>query len=167
MFAQGPLLRYSSFWRAQGHDPWPLQEEMVYAYFKDVGPSTAPTHLQSCLVAMSFAMHVLGLCGVKAVLDSGRVRGVSAEHFKRKRALRQRDPLTVAQVIALEKCVMDADAADKDRMAAGFFLVCVYGRLRYSDAQHINSVKLDTQKVQGKTVGFLEATCKRTKTMTV
>ncbi|CAE7618713.1 unnamed protein product [Symbiodinium natans] len=86
---------------------------------------------------MSFAMHALGLYCVKAVLDSGRVRGVRAEHFKRKRALRQRDPLTVAQVIVLEKCVMDADAADKDRIAADFFLVCIYGRLRYSDAQHI------------------------------
>ena len=59
----------------------------------------------------------------------------------------------------LEKRVMNADAADKDRIAAGFFLVCIYGRLRYSDAQHINSVKLDTQKVQGKTLVFLEATC--------
>ena len=43
----GPLLRYSNFWIGQGHDPWPLQEGMVYAYFKEVGPSTAPTHLRS------------------------------------------------------------------------------------------------------------------------
>ena len=161
----GPLLRYSNFWIGQGHDPWPLQEGMVYAYFKEVGPSTAPTHLRSCLISMSFAMHVLGLYGVRSVLESGRVRGVSAEHFSRKRALRQRDPLTVMQVIVLERCVMDGTAADKDRVAAGFFLVCIYGRLRYSDALHINSVKLDVQRVQGKVIGFLEATCKRTKTM--
>eukprot|EP00439_Symbiodinium_sp_Y106_P061024 s4799_g9.t1 len=69
------------------------------------------------------------------------------------------------QVIVLERCVMDGTAADKDRVAAGFFLVCIYGRLRYSDALHINSVKLDVQRVQGKVIGFLEATCKRTKTM--
>ena len=55
----GPLFRYSKFWIAKGHDPWPLQEEMVYTYFEEVGPSTAQTHLRSCLISMSSAMHVL------------------------------------------------------------------------------------------------------------
>ena len=40
------------------------------------------------------------------------------------------------------------------------------GRLRYFDALHVNSVKLDKQQARGKVFGFLEATCKRKKTMT-
>ena len=57
----GLLFRYSKFWIAKGHDPWPLQEEMAYTYFEEVRPSTAQTHLRSCLISMSSAMHVLNL----------------------------------------------------------------------------------------------------------
>ena len=65
----------------------------------------------------------------------------------------------VQQVIVLEQCAMD----ERPRTRTGQLLA---GRLRYFDALHVNSVKLDKQQARGKVFGFLEATCKRKKTMT-
>ena len=162
----GPLLRFAAFCDENGEAPWPLREDMVYAYFKELSKKCAPTHLRSCLIAMSFAMHVLGLYGGRPVVASGRIRGVAASHYCTKKLLVQRDPLSVQQVKMLERCVVSERAAVSDRLAAGFFLVCLYGRLRYSDALHINSLRMDTVPDSDPVDGFLEATCARTKTMT-
>ena len=64
-------------------------------------------------------------------------------HYTKKRKLVQRPPLTVAQISHLEWCVVDTNRTIYDRVAAGFFLVLVYGRLRFSDAQSITSMELE------------------------
>ena len=147
----GPLMRFCKYCYDIGEKPWPLREAL--------------THLRSCLIAMSFAKHVLGLFGAADVLESGRVRGVMTTHYRRKRLLRQRDLLTVAQVLKLEQYVMNEKAAPADRVAAGFSLVCVFGRLRFSDAL-INSLVLDVVPTADGSTGFLEATGTRTKITT-
>ena len=77
------------------------------------------------------------------MVASGRIRGVAASHYCTKKLLVQRGPLSVQQVKMLERCVV-SERAVSDRLAACFFLVCLYGRLRYSDALHINSLRMDT-----------------------
>ena len=59
---------------------------------------------------------------------------------------------------------MDESRTPADRVAAGFFLVLVYGRLRFSDAQSIASMDLDEIASAGDCRGFLECTAHRTKT---
>ena len=51
-----------------------------------------------------------------------------------------------------------------DRVAAGFFLLLVYGRLLFSDGQRIKEMKLDVVCVNGRQSGFLECEVERTKT---
>ena len=73
----------------------------------------------------------------------------------------QRPPLTVQQVMALEQTVLDPSKSDADRLASGFYLMLVYGRLRFSDAQQVSNLALDMPNVEQ---GFLEGTAGRTKT---
>lgn len=51
-----------------------------------------------------------------------------------------------------------------DRIAAGFFLLLVYGRLRYSDGLQLVNLQVDSTEVDGRVSGFLEAQAERTKT---
>ena len=76
----------------------------------------------------------------------------------------QRPPLTVAQIIALEATVHDTARTSYDRIAAGFFLMLIFGRLRYSDGLQLVDLQLDSRDMGGKLTGFLEAQAERTKT---
>ena len=82
----------------------------------------------------------------------------------RRRKARQRPALTVEQVRKLEGIVHDVKRSKYDRVAAGFFLLLVYGRLRFSDGQRIKEMKLDVVRVNGRQSGFLECEAERTKT---
>ena len=55
-------------------------------------------------------------------------------------------------------------AKDSDRIAAGAFLVMVYGRLRFSDMQRSSGFTIDSVVHEGVKVGYLEARAERTKT---
>ena len=138
----------------------PLAEHLVYDYMKGCD-NRAPSFHRSLLLSISFASFHFGLDGADAVLASGRVRGCAQKHYAAKRKLVQRPPLTVEQVIALERIVLDAGRTDVDRLGAGFFLTLVYGRLRFSDAQQVSNMVLDMPNPRQ---GFLEGVAGRTKT---
>ena len=65
------------------------------------------------------------------------------------------------QITHLENIVHDESRAIFDRLASGYFLFLVYGRLRYSDGLQVSSMELD-QRPDG--YGFLECLAERTKT---
>ena len=56
---------------------------------------------------------------------------------------RQRSPLTVVQIKVLEQLVKDVSRSAHDRVMAGYFLMLVHGRLRFSDGQRITGMKLE------------------------
>ena len=97
-------------------------------------------------------------------LTSGRVVGLVKLHYTKRSVVKRRPPLTVDQVKALEQLVCDDKQASMDRLAAGCFLLMVYGRLRFSDMQRITNMTLDTTVVGTAEVGFLECLAERTKT---
>ena len=73
----------------------------------------------------------------------------------------QRPPLTVSQIVHLEDIVLNSHKTEYDRVAAGFFLFVLMGRLRFSDGQQICQLQLD-QQPDG--FGFVEAVAAKTKT---
>eukprot|EP00435_Cladocopium_sp_Y103_P072472 s116_g40.t1 len=109
------------------------------------------------------AFQLLG--GLSAVVDwrqaengpgqpgGGEIRGCAQKHYAEKRKLVQRPPLSQEQVMSLERIGLDEERADADRLGAGFFLVLVYGRLRFSDAQQVSNLILDMPSPRQ---GFLE-----------
>ena len=156
-----PLIRYAAFLKGMGVPAFPVREEAVYMFLKS-NPQLAPTFPKSLMTSIAFAKYVLGLTGCDEALSSGRIRGVVAVRFTIKRKLTQRPPLTVDQIRSLEFTVIDKNKSAMDRIAAGFFLLLIFGRLRFSDAQSISEMRLD--KVPGSDHGYLECGAERCKT---
>ena len=159
----GPLLKFAKYWKDKGLECFPIQEWMIYEYIK-AQTTWAPTAPRSFLISLSFAFHVFGLAGGDVAAKSGRIKGVSEAHYADRRKIVQRPPLSVNQVLILEATVLDPSRSKYDRIAAGFFLLLVFGRLRYSDGLQLGNLQVDARETQNGTSGFLEARAERTKT---
>ena len=159
----GPLPRYVKFWTDKTVKCFPLEEYRVYDYVKAMETS-APSFPKSLMLSISFATHVLGLVGGTAVCGSKRIDGAVKIHYGKRAKLRQRPPLTPDQVQVLERVVHEDRRPVFDRIMAGYFLMLIYGRLRFSDGQRITSMKLELIHVDETVVGFLECAADRTKT---
>ena len=68
------------------------------------------------------------------------------------------------QVKTLEQIVSNVRKSNYDCIMAGYFLMLLYGRLRFSDGQRITGMRLEIVHVDSKPVGFLEFAAERTKT---
>ena len=158
-----PLFRYAKFCKDHGKRPWPIVEANVYDFLNS-DKGFAPTFPRSLVISIVFAHHCLGLKGDIAQISSGRTKGLTHTWFVKKRKLVQKPPLSVSQVLRLEELVDSETRPLHDRVAAGFFLFCVFGRARYSDALHVGEVKLELSDVSEEHFGFLEAGSSRVKT---
>ena len=94
-------------------------------------------------MSINFADHHFGLHGATSVRASGRIKGLVDILYSQRKKLVQRPPLTVKQILRLEAIVHDENRAIFDRLASGYFLFLVYGRLRYPDGLQVSSVSLD------------------------
>ena len=166
--ATGTLLRRSGSltkfinWLDKNHLKWPADEKAAYGYvvFLASSESAGATAPAAFLSAVGFAKHVLGLAGADQILSSARIKGAVHRKYILKKPLKQRPPLTVEMVAGLEEYLF-SDASLIDKCAAGFFLFCLHGRLRFSDCQHVSGLMLDLDH-QGR--GFLEGGTLRSKT---
>ena len=156
----GPILQYIQFCEDRGIQALPLVEPVVYDYVKSC-ESKAATYARSFLLALSFANFHFGLTGTTSIMGSGRIRGLVNTLYAKKRKLMQRPPLTVTQIVHLEGLVLDNNKTEFDRIACGFFLFILMGRLRFSDGQQVCQLRLD-QQPDG--FGFVEAVAAKTKT---
>ena len=161
----GPMLRHVVWCSKEGVSPFPVQERVAYAFVKAHEESTAPTFLRSFLVSLSFCHHLLGLLGAQEAALSARVVGASRHAYLRKRKKVQKPPLTVAMVADLERFVAEPEGSLEDRVAAGFFLLCVYTRGRYSDCLNLQGLAIDTPDASARPlVGYIEGSVSRCKT---
>ena len=158
-----PLFRFAKFCSEHGRKPWPVKESLVYDFLNS-DSGFAPTFPRSLLISLVFAHHLLGLKGEILQAASGRTKGLTHSWFLKKRRLVQKPPLSVMQLKALEKIVVDEERGEQDRMAAGFFVFTTYSRARYSDALSVSALKLDITLRDGQAFGWLEADASRTKT---
>ena len=141
--------------------PLPVRETLAYDYIKYLGQQGAPaTRADSFLQALRFSEAVLGLSGVEEVVGSARIVGAAFNCFVKKRPLRQRAPLTVAQVLALEDFVIDGHEGH-DRVAAGAFLFVLFSRARFGDASYGEAFSLD---LSPSGAGYIECKTSRCKT---
>ena len=159
----GPLLRFLKFCADRDLRAFPLEECRIYDYVKSVA-DTAPSYPRSFMLSVSFATHVLGLLGGLEVCSSKRIDGAVKVHYEKRAKVRQRPPLTIDQVKTLERVVTSSNKSVYDRVMAGYFLMLLYGRLRFSDGQRITGMRLELVHVDSKPVGFLECAAERTKT---
>ena len=163
-----PVLRYLAYCDNEGVAPFPLKEGVLWAYVTAEMQRSAPTYPKSFLSSLAFMKHVLGLDMEDAVI-SARVSGAAKTHYLTKRKLAQKDTLKVIHVEILESIVKqdtEIHFTCPERIMAGYFLYCLYGRARFSDGQASGDLRLDLAEVATKkhAYGYLEAAVTRTKT---
>lgn len=166
----GPILRYIDWCLEGGQSPIPFEEILLYKFVSDVGAKAAPTFSRSFLCSVAFTGHVLGCESAVKVLESRRLTGAAAKHFKEKRKTQQKPPLSVAHVKLLEEIVLGIPQKRKiaDRLMAGFCMWLVTARARYSDGQSAGVLQLDAVETGEGLCGYIEARVSRSKTsMTV
>ena len=150
------MMRFAVWAGSQGLDAFPVQESMVYRYLCERrDEKAAPTTASAFRSALSFAGGVLGLDGALEAAGSARVAGISFSEYCQKRPTRQMKPWTVRMVGLLESALEDEGRSIHDRVFIGFNLLCIFGRLRFSDGQKVRTMSLD---VAADGTGYLEAT---------
>ena len=161
----GPLLRFLSWAKRRQMRPLPLRECDVYEFLLDLEDASAPSFGKALLSSIAFCKFVLGAEGFSDALNSGRLVGLARSSFLKKRKRRQKPPLTVAMVKRLERLVVDEQENDVDRLCAGFFLLCIYLRARYSDGQGLKGLMIDEPDCfMGPLAGYFQGAVSRTKT---
>ena len=165
MSRSGPLLKYCKWCKTKSITPWPIKESVTYLYLNNMRASKcAPTAPGAFLSSLGFSMEMLGLDGAREAYNSKRLQGLCFGEFLKKRRLLQRRPLTVPDVCRVEDIVMD-ERNLVDSVMAGFFLVMISLRARFSDTHEITDCTQDlVVDSEGRLRGFVDAPIARTKT---
>ena len=108
--------RFVNFCCRNGLQFFPLREHVVFQFLQTMvaDEHAAPSAGRSLLEALRFCRSILGLKGDLAELGTMRVDGLAVELGRRAGPIRQAQPLTVQQVMTLEKLVAQTeDLKDK------------------------------------------------------
>ncbi|CAE7227529.1 unnamed protein product, partial [Symbiodinium natans] len=122
----GPLIRFVAWAKARQCKPLPFSEALLYDFLLESESTCAPSFGKALMSALAFCRFVLGVENVSDVLSSGRFGGLARSMFLNKRKRRQKPPLTVDMVKALERLVISEREGlknlaidDKDELLAG------------------------------------------------
>ena len=120
---------------------FPCTEEELYEHMcKQRSAGAPPSRLKSLLEAITFVRHIFGVSFLEPCTKSRRCMGVATP--KQLEITKQAPPMRVDHLLALHH-VMDSDEDDWNRAFVGMVLFCIYGRARWSDAQHSQVVEWD------------------------
>ena len=160
-----PILRYLTWAKGRGYQGIPFRESEVYEFLSDIAQPFAPTFPKSFVGSVAFMHYILDCRSAKPCIDSRRITVCASRQYLLKRKLKQKKPLSVKQVIGLEKiCIGDVEASIEERVASGFFLYMIYARARHSDAQSSGLIQLEVDDGDDGMEGFVEASVTRSKT---
>ena len=137
--------RFVNFCCRNGLQFFPLREHVVFQFLQTMvaDEHAAPSAGRSLLEALRFCRSILGLKGDLAELGTMRVDGLAVELGRRAGPIRQAQPLTVQQVVTLERLVAQTEDL-KDKVVFGGLLILLYSCGRFSDGQRAVSMILDT-----------------------
>ena len=124
------------------HDvTFPCSEDQFYDLLRCEVDAKAPSsRLKAYFEALVFCRYVLGVSDLQKVTESRRCLGAASS--KALGCPRQADPFTVEQLKRFHDCLREGDEL-WDRAMSGMVLFCVYGRSRWSDAQHAEELICD------------------------
>eukprot|EP00435_Cladocopium_sp_Y103_P055737 s2737_g18.t1 len=127
--------------------PFPLDEVVVWHYFLWLKEQreqaskgfTVPT---SFLEAVRFAKFTLDLTGTDTVLGSRRLLGFAALERQAMGPTRQAPGMELEHLKRLHE-ILASGANIIDKLGAGCFLLCTYGRARWSDVRFVEKVHIE------------------------
>ena len=124
----------------------PFTELKAWNYLQFLKNSGAPaTKSASFLEAVRFSKYVLNVDGASCVLDSLRIKGLSAQLLSEKRPWRPADVLQVKDVLRLHEALNDETICLTDRVIVGHFIHMLYARARWSDLVAVQNAFLDAE----------------------
>lgn len=94
------------------------------------------------LEELRFCKRVLDFYEIDIVASSRRLQGLAASQKSAKGPLRQAPGLELEHMRRLRE-VLRSEGNMIDRLAAGCFLICLYGRARWSDVRFVQYVEID------------------------
>ena len=117
-----------------------LTEPAVYKYAHHLYTDGVPCSRGVALVqALNFLKGLFDV-EVSTVTKSSRIKGMNTTSLRTRQAVRQRRPLSVPMVLALEDIVMrDAGAGEPAALVAGAALFATFGRARIGDLRRCNA----------------------------
>lgn len=135
------MIRFISWNRQQKLEPFPMIESVAYRYIREKCMQFAST-ASSFRESVAFSCGMLELAGTAEVLASARIRGLCNRTKASKRPLQQARVLTCKQVKQLEHLVLHASDI-QDKVMAGYCLLCLNARARWSDIQFPVHITVD------------------------
>ena len=125
----------------QHEQSFPCSEDELYDHLCRQREAGAPcSRLKSLLEAVTFVRHIFGVSSLEPCTKSRRCLGVATP--RNMEVVRQAPPLRVEHLEILHH-VMQTDEDPWNRCFLGMVLFCIYGRARWSDAQHSQKVEWD------------------------
>ncbi|CAE7678795.1 unnamed protein product, partial [Symbiodinium microadriaticum] len=140
----GPVRMFCE-WLVKSNSAPPFGEKVVWTFVHCVlkMPRTAASTLDTCLRAIKWSYHSLGLRVQLEVFRSARVSGLVAQALQNKSPWDPAPPLTVAEVLQLHSIAHDRKMSLIDRCGAAHFLAMIYGRARASDIRCVKPLIVD------------------------
>lgn len=140
----------NEYGRYSGDLVLPFQEDAVWYYFlwlkeQRMTNRRGFTSAASFLEALRFCKYVLDFGDIDKVAASRRLQGFAAIQKSAKGPLRQAPGLELEHIQRLHQ-VLRSDGNPIDTLAAACFLICLYGRARWSDIRFIQYVEIDNNR---------------------
>ena len=158
------LLDYFDFCHKRKEQPLPLSEPHFYAYLRSERATKSATSAKSSKESITFTISTLNLDGAEEIGKSERILGLCHRLNLLKRPTKQSRLMTRRNALTLERTLFNPKSWLPDRIFSGQALWCLYGRLRWSESQFSQGMKLDL--VVHAKGGYLESSSLRTKTST-
>ena len=131
---------------------FPCSESELYDHLCRQRSEGAPSsRLKALLEAVTFVRHVFGCESLDFAVKSRRCMGAASS--KTVETVKQAPPLTVEHLKCIH-AVLETDPDPWNVVFCGMVLFCVYGRARWSDAQHSQFVEWDCDS--GGNICFVE-----------
>ena len=120
---------------------FPCSENDLYEHMcRERSARVKLSRLKSLMEAVTFVRHVFNIASLEGATKSRRCMGVATA--KQPTIVHQAPPLRVSHLLALH-FILDCSDDAWNVCFCGMVLFCVYGRARWSDAQHSQSVLWD------------------------
>ena len=132
------LMMYRSYCLSLGFHKCIFAEKLIFNFLQTLHSERAPpTRARHVREAIHLACALLGV-PFEEIRLSKRISGIAVLNASRQRARRQRAPLTVPMVAALEAAAMGPPQA-RDTVLAGTLLFALFGRVRIGDLVRSNT----------------------------
>ncbi|CAE7860752.1 unnamed protein product, partial [Symbiodinium necroappetens] len=146
------IVGYDGFLKSKGME-FPGTEESFYVYLCQMRDEGKPaSSRKSLLEAITFVRFVLGMQDLKSLGESRRCHGSARQKDFRPR--KQASPFSVDELSRLH-LVLERDPEPWNRVMAGTVLLAVYGRTRWEDLEHAETLIVDRDSAG--TAAFIEA----------